>query len=77
MKLNINGYEVEIKAKRRFDDRANKQATMFLLNSMAVWSSEAAKQMKSKGCNALAAEYDEASTEIYNVLKAAGLYKNN
>ena len=75
MKLTINEYEVEIKVKRGGADRASKMDTMQFLNSVSIWAMEAAKQMRTTGAPALAEEFDGASTEIYNFLKGAGLYK--
>lgn len=76
MKLNFAGYEVEIKAKREYHSRANKDDVMNLLNSISIWALEAAEHNRSRGANASAEHCDQVSEEIYEALKAAGCYKN-
>lgn len=76
MKLNFAGYEVEIKARDNYNDRANKRDTMTLLNSICIWAKEAAEYNRSIGAPASADFCDEAGKEIYDALNAAGLYKN-
>ncbi len=74
MKLTINGYEVEIKAKHTYESRVNKKATMDLLNLISIWASAAAKWTEEQSYPALAESYENAGDEIYKVLAAEGLY---
>lgn len=77
MKLMINGYEVEIKAKAKWSKRANKEDTMDFLNTISLLASEAAKYNEQiKAHDAVAEWCDRISDEIYNVLKENGAYKN-
>lgn len=73
MKITMNGYEVEIKARASYNSKANKQDTMDLLNSISIWVMEAANDPTNKSIK----NYLEGvSNEIYEQLKAAGAYKN-
>lgn len=76
MKLNINGYEVEIRAKDRYSSRANKADTMHFLNTLSIWASEAARTYRTEGCKSLEKNANNAADDIYNALSAAGLYKD-
>lgn len=75
MKIRIDGYEVEIKAKATWGDRtkANKQDTMDLLNRISIWAMEAAGNPKNNGIKDL---LEKTSNEIYGQLEAAGAYEN-
>ena len=76
MKLNIDGFEVEIKAKMTGNDRANKTDTMYFLNKISIWASEAAKHERTEGFITLAESYETAGEIIYDTLEAAGFYKD-
>lgn len=43
MKFTIDGYEIEIKAKREGAKRASKDDTMCFMNSLAIWMRESGK----------------------------------
>lgn len=75
MKLTINGYEVEIKAKANYNSRANKLDTMHFLNTLSIWASEAARTYRMERCESLEKNANKAADDIYTVLSAAGLYK--
>lgn len=74
MRLTINGAEVEIKVKGKYSSRANKQDTMFFLNTLSIWASEAANHYRYEGAEALEKDARTCGMDIYNALDAAGLY---
>ena len=76
MKLIIDGYEVEIKAKAVYSNRTNKADTQNFLNKLSVWALEASKYNAAIGAYATARDDVKASDEIYEVLKAQGVYDN-
>lgn len=77
MKLNIGNYTVEVKAKNTtFSERNNLMDTIAFLNTASIAFSRAAEVYKSKGHNAIAADFDKMGDDIYAALKAAGAYKD-
>ena len=79
MKIMINGYEVEIKAKftlnGKIDDaRFNKQDTMAVINQLCIWASESAQRYEMVGLNALARVAKEDYQAMSGELVARGYY---
>lgn len=75
MKINFNGYEVEIKAKHIGERRCSKESAMYVLNQITLWVINAEKYYNMEGYNALAKNAKESSDEIYRTLKANGFYE--
>lgn len=76
MKLTINGYDVEIKAKYSGATKFNKIHTMDFLNLIASWASHSADQMQAEGWDMIAKDNREAFNTIYDELAKRGLYDN-
>lgn len=74
MKLNIRGYEVEIKAKGAYSDKANKADTMALLNMLTCYCGTAEDGYKAHGMVALAKGARQTRDDIYNALDTVGYY---
>lgn len=75
MKFTINGYEVEIKAKRTVGSkRMNKEDTMDFVNYILMLSYMASERYAMMGADALAKDADKTSEEFYAVLKENGAY---
>lgn len=51
-------------------------ASVVLLNTISIWASEAANAYNSHGANGLGNSAEQAGQEIYEQLKAMGLYKD-
>lgn len=75
MKLTLNGWEIEVKAKSQFKDRANKQDTMYFLNDLACYALEAKQRYKDLGLYGLAEEAQEFQMGIHDALDKAKFYK--
>ena len=75
MKLTVNEFEIEIKAKARWNSKANKEDAMNILNRMSIWASEAAQYNNKLGHTGLAEEWEQAASQIYEYLKINGAYK--
>lgn len=76
MKLTIDKFEVEIKAKGVFGDRYNKKDTIALLNKISLLASKAADYYSDTKFDALQEEANDISEEIYNFLESIGAYNN-
>lgn len=76
MKLTIDKFEVEIKAKGVFGDRYNKKDTVALLNKISLLASKAADYYSETKFDALQGEANDISEEIYNFLDSTGAYNN-
>ena len=76
MKLTINGYEVEIKVKSKWNKRTNKADTMAFLNMVSIWAGEAAMYNVHKFGTGYGNTENRASDDIYNFLDANGCYDN-
>lgn len=74
MKLILNGYEVEIKAKDIGKERYNKLDTMCFLNSISIIAHEAAEHNKTIGHNAIYRKEQKIAMTIYKYLLDKGLY---
>lgn len=76
MKFTINGYEVEIKAKRTVGSkRMNKEDTMDFVNYISMLSYVASERYAMMGADALAKDADKTSQEFYTVLAENGAYR--
>lgn len=51
MKFVISGYEIDIKAKREYDDRNSKDAALCFMNMVAIWMREAGHYTAFEGRN--------------------------
>lgn len=76
MTIEIDNYKVEIKVKAVYSEKANKEDTMNLLNSISIWAFEAANEYDRTGAHALAKRARKASREIYKILETKGCYKD-
>lgn len=76
MKLTIDKFEVEIKAKGFFGDRYNKKDTIALLNKISLLASRAADYYSETKFDALQDEAKNIGDEIYNFLESIGAYNN-
>ena len=74
MKVMINGYEVEIKAKGEFAERFNKEDTKAVLNLLSIYASEAANRYEEIEMNALKRIAKEAHKSIFEALDKTGYY---
>lgn len=75
MKLIIDDFEVEVKAKFEGGERYNKEATLFFLNHLVVLAGEAKKGFEAEGAYALADSAQRAQKNIYEFCKDKGAYK--
>jgi hypothetical protein len=73
MKLKICGYEVEIKAKE-YSDNFNKLDTESFLNELSIHLATAANRLEEDGLYGMATRAQQMADDIYNELKANGLY---
>ena len=77
MKVMIEGFEVEIKAKAAGSGkRMNKQDTMRIMNLLSIWAFEAGEHYRKNGCTALEKGAKETAEVIYKMLEAEGCYDN-
>ena len=74
MKITINGYEVEIKAKYKASDKMNQRDTMAVLNQISIWAGESKYRFIQNGCVHLAEIAGEAHNAIYDALDAKGYF---
>lgn len=75
MRLNIDGFEVEIMAKDKYSKRLNRKDTYHLLNKISLLASVAATQYIKEGHRGLADEAIKFGDDIYDFCKKNGLYK--
>ena len=71
MKMNIAGYELDIKAKR-FEDRANKQDLIYFLNFISIMAGEARDKYMAEDLPGLSAEAGRWVRDIDSQLHAMG-----
>ena len=76
MRLTIDKFEVEIKAKGVYGDRFNKKDTIALLNKISLLAVRAADYYSGTKYEALQDEAESISAEIYNFLDSIGAYNN-
>lgn len=81
MKIEINGYEIEIKAKytnfgAHHNERYNKHDTQSVINQLSIWANEASARYSALGCDAIAKTAKDASVEMYAALVKSGYFKN-
>ena len=79
MKLQIEGYEIEIKARHNTKERNSKNVALSFINSLSLLYSESAKYYESKN-ELVYQEYAEIqrerSHELYKLCEQNGLYKD-
>ena len=73
MTLTIGGYKVHITAEDPFC-KDKEQATMYFLNQMSAYCTEAARQYHAKNYDGLGREAERCGLDIYKELKIRGLY---
>lgn len=74
MKLTIDNYEIEIKAKSSYSNRFNKNDTLDLLNILAIAFSNSRQRNEIKGYTALANRDDENYNNIHDFLDSNGFF---
>ena len=74
MKLVVDRYTVEIKARYSYETRNSEDAVEAFLNGLSILASQAEKQFTSEGANALAKWAERVSSDMYEHLKEAGAY---
>ena len=74
MKIQINGYEVEIKAKGETAERFNKADTMVVLNLLSIYAAEASVRYETLGLNTLQETARQVNENIYATLEVNGYY---
>lgn len=80
MKIMIDDYEVEIKAKwngngLHDEDRMNKEDTLSAIAQIVIWLGEAKERYAELGLNALGKRATENYRKLVNVLDAKGYFK--
>lgn len=75
MKVKVNGYEVEIKARDLSKDRATKKATLEFLNDLAILAIDSKEHNEELGYKSLAEEAENYRKAFYDVCDKNGLYK--
>lgn len=76
MKVVIDGYEVEIKAKGGVSERYNEADTMAVLNTLAIYAGEAAVRYSDLGLKALKRHAWESRDRIVDAIKATEYHGN-
>lgn len=77
MKIKVNDYEIEIKAKRPiWNENYNLFDTMQFMNMASIAFQALADKWKVEGREYSAKEFEKASWDIYAALKAVGAYKD-
>ena len=74
MKIKLNGYEVEVKAKC-INERYSEKETMNFLNWLSLMLDDLTKYNRSQGYEKFAQMREEEAINIYNMLAEKGLYK--
>ena len=76
MKLIIDDFEVEVKAKFEGGERYNKEATLFFLNHLSMLASAARKHFESEGAYALADDAERVRSQLFKFCDDKGVYKH-
>lgn len=76
MKVIIEGYEVEIKAKFMTSNRYNKKDTMSVLNTLAMYASDSIERCSDLGYPALERTARKTRDNIMDTLDALGYYNH-
>lgn len=76
MKLKIDSYEVEIKARNlnTQKEKMNQEDAMSFLVQLSLWAFEASESYRRDGYNALEKSAMNASKEIHEVLEEEGYF---
>lgn len=77
MKLNVMGYEIEIKGKMDFEKKNSKKSTGYFLNDLSIALGEAGNWNQFNGSDVVAKKYFKASKDIYNYLLEEGFYRGD
>lgn len=78
MKIYLDDYEVEIKARfAPYEKKYNKQSTCALLNSITIWLEEAASRYDGMGCGVLAKDCRKDAQGLRVVLAEQGYFTNS
>ena len=76
MKIKVNDYEIEIKAKRPiWNANYNLSDTIQFMNMTSIAFQALADEWNAEGREYSAKEFEKISWDIYAALKAAGAYK--
>lgn len=68
MKLVIGDYTVDIEAKERYHEKANKEDAMSFLAEIIIYLYEASAAYRRNGLNALAQKTEDFAADIYRCL---------
>lgn len=79
MKIQFNGYEIEIKARHSYDDRATKSCVLELLNNLSILYNDSADlHEKLEAGDGIYSDYAELqrsrSNELYKICKDNNFY---
>lgn len=74
MKINIGGYDVEIKAKLDFKAKNNEKDTLAFLNYLSLVFEDASKFWETQNGPSYKSPEKRASEYLYNYCKDHGLY---
>ena len=81
MKLNVMGYEIEIKGKYEFEKQYSMRVTGYFLNEISLALNDAGNWIQTNGeseySHAVAENYFKASRDIYNYLREEGFYRGD
>ena len=76
MKIKINEYEIEIKAKHMYSDKACTDDVMSFLNTICMYAGESATWYDKIGMDALAKRARNFHNDIYDALDSKGYFKD-
>lgn len=77
MKLNVMGYEIEIKGKMDFEKKEFQEINRIFLNDLSIALGEAGNWNQFNGSDVVAKKYFKASKDIYNYLLEEGFYRGD
>ena len=76
MKFTVDGYEIDIKAKRSIiRERMNKHDTMEFMNNLCLLMWWTAERDRMKGYEDVAQIYEQEASELHDQLDSLGLFK--
>lgn len=75
--VSISTWNVEVKARAPYSEKANKKDTMYMLNHLSLLAIKASEKYEQEGFAALAEEAYETSNEIHQLLTELGFYKED
>ena len=74
MKLTVGNYEIDVKVKYTFEERANATATKYFLNLVSAALAAEAERETQLGCPNIAEDSRKKSDQIYEFLKNKKFY---